>query len=56
MLCNDSYLYSDNSGSGHNQPEWKHAVRRALQRLKYISPRVTKGTKYYWFFNKDSAI
>jgi hypothetical protein len=49
-LCDESYLCADNCGSGHNQPEWKHAVRRSLERLKTISTRVTKGPKYYWIF------
>jgi hypothetical protein len=49
-LCDDSYLCIDNCGRGHNHPEWKHAVRRALDRLKRISPRVPKGERNYWTF------
>jgi hypothetical protein len=49
-LCDESYLCADNCGSGHNQPEWKHAVRRSLERLKTNSMRVYKGPKYYWIF------
>ena len=50
QLCDDSYLCADNCGSGHNQPEWKHAVRRSLDRLKKNSSRVIKGPKNYWIF------
>lgn len=35
-LCNDNYLCINNCNSGHNNPEWKHAVRRVLNRLKTI--------------------
>lgn len=33
-LCDDDYLCSDTCSGGHNQPEWKHAVRRVLDMLK----------------------
>jgi putative restriction endonuclease len=33
-LCDDDYLCSDSCSGGHDQPEWKHAVRRVLDMLK----------------------
>jgi hypothetical protein len=33
-FCDDSYLCVTNCGSGHNQPEWMHRVRVALNQLK----------------------
>lgn len=33
-LCDDDFLCSDTCSGGHDQPEWKHAVRRVLDRLK----------------------
>jgi len=50
-LCDDQYLCANNCSSGHNQPEWKHAVRRALYELKRIGSRVSKGQINYWIFN-----
>jgi len=50
-LCDDTFLCSENCGSGHEQPEWKHAVRKALDRLKRVSGSVQKTSrKYYWNF------
>jgi hypothetical protein len=33
-LCDDSFLCADNCTNGSRQPEWKHAVRAVLSRLK----------------------
>ena len=33
-LCDDDFLCSDTCSGGHDQPEWKHAVRRVLDMLK----------------------
>jgi hypothetical protein len=33
-LCDDEFLCSDTCSGGHEQPEWKHAVRRVLDMLK----------------------
>lgn len=33
-LCDDEFLCSDTCSGGHDQPEWKHAVRRVLDMLK----------------------
>ena len=49
-LCDDGYFCSTNCSRGHNQPEWKHAVRRALERLKSKNSRVCKGEKNHWIF------
>jgi hypothetical protein len=42
-LCDDSYLCSVNCGSGHNQPEWRHVVRKALTDLKRANRGVAPG-------------
>jgi hypothetical protein len=50
-LCDDNYLCSENCSSGHHQPEWKHTVRKALDRLKRISMLVSKDRSHgYWEF------
>jgi hypothetical protein len=33
-FCDDDYLCSENCLSIHQQPEWKHTVRNALNNLK----------------------
>lgn len=33
-LCDDEFRCSDTCSGGHDQPEWKHAVRRVLDMLK----------------------
>ena len=48
-LCDDSYLCRDNCSKGHDQPEWKHTVRKALGRLKTLGD-ISKGKPYYWIF------
>lgn len=50
-LCDDTYLCRDNCSRGHDQPEWKHTVRKALDRLKASSGPVSKGNTNYWIFN-----
>ena len=50
-LCDDSYLCSDNCKSGNVQPEWMHAVRRALQALKHPNgPVAYTGHSGSWEF------
>jgi len=42
--CDDNYLCSMNCSQGPDQPEWKHTVRKVLDRLKNIAPsHVEKG-------------
>lgn len=49
--CDDSFLCHMNCRSGHKQPEWMHAVRRALQSLKSQTDKVAKGERQgYWVF------
>lgn len=50
-LCDNTFYCCENCRSGNNQPEWKHTVRNALQRLKSQPGKVTfTGKKYYWKF------
>ncbi len=50
-LCDDNYLCRNNCSSGHNQPEWQHAVRRALDHLKSESGPVSKSDQRgFWIF------
>jgi hypothetical protein len=50
-LCDDSYFCSENCRSGNNQPEWKHIVRNAMQKLKKGSEAIRfTGRKGYWEF------
>ena len=45
-LCDDDYLCVQNcQGAWEHLPEWQHAVRRALDRLKRISGSVLKGNR-----------
>jgi len=51
QLCDDNFFCIDNCTNGNNEPEWHHAVRRALDRLKRISKSVEKLQKRgYWKF------
>ena len=51
-LCDDSYLCADNCSQGHQQPEWKHTVRKALFRLKSTQEVVLRGKgRGYWRFS-----
>jgi len=45
-LCDDDYLCAENCQSEHYLPEWQHAVRRALDRLKRVSDSVSKGDRH----------
>ncbi len=50
-LCDDSFLCADNCSKGHEQPEWQHVVRKALQALKSAAGPVCKGERHaYWQF------
>ena len=52
-LCDNNYYCNENCKSGNNQPEWKHTVRNALQRLKSISNHVFfTGKRGLWEFRK----
>ena len=51
-LCDNSYYCSENCKSGNDQPEWKHTVRNAMQRLKRLNDHVSfTGRKGYWEFS-----
>jgi len=53
-LCDDSYYCSENCKEGNAQPEWKHVVRNALQRLKKNNgPIRYTGRRGYWDFGYD---
>ena len=49
-LCDDTYLCSQNCRSGHNQPEWRHTVRRALSYLRNITDNPVRhsGGRGHW--------
>ena len=48
-LCDDRFLCSQNCSSGHQQPEWQHVVRKALQALKSPIGPVSSGSAWgYW--------
>ena len=49
-LCDDTYLCSQNCRSGHNQPEWRHTVRRALNYLRNITDNPVRhsGGRGHW--------
>lgn len=50
-LCDNTYYCSENCSSGNNQPEWKHTIRNALQRLKNSTDCVKfTGQRGYWVF------
>ena len=50
-LCDNNYYCSENCNAGNNQPEWKHTVRNALQRLKSPMGQVSfTGKRGYWMF------
>jgi hypothetical protein len=51
-LCDDAYLCATNCASGHNQPEWKHTVRKSLQAQKSSAGPVSKDDRRgYWLFS-----
>lgn len=50
-LCDNTYYCSENCNSGNNQPEWKHTVRNALQKLKNTSTQISfTGQRGFWKF------
>jgi hypothetical protein len=51
QLCDDSDLCPQNHKNGSNYPEWKHAVRAALKRMKELGDRVSNGkSRGMWSF------
>ena len=50
-LCDDDYRCDENCKSDHDQPEWNHATRRALNALKGkgvgVDPTEARGR---WLF------
>lgn len=51
-LCDDEYPCTHRQNIGLLQPEWKHAVRRALDRSKRIYDNIEgSGRKGYWIFS-----
>lgn len=51
-LCDNSYFCYENCKSGNDQPEWKHTVRNALQRLKSKSGHIFfTGKRGLWKFH-----
>lgn len=50
-LCDDSFLCAGNCARGHEQPEWQHVVRKALQALKSSTGPVSRGASWgHWRF------
>lgn len=49
--CDNNYLCSQNCSHGHDQPEWKHAVRRALQQMKSNTGAVRHASRGLWSFH-----
>lgn len=50
-LCDDRFLCAENCTSGHEQAEWKHAVRKALNRVRRTSTTVSRGAERgFWLF------
>jgi hypothetical protein len=46
-LCDDNYYCNHRN----NQPEWKHVVRKAMQRVRKINDSINfTGNKGYWNF------
>lgn len=56
-FCDDAYLCSENCLSIHQQPEWKHTVRSALNNLKIAYGVVRKGGyRGHWKFLRASEL
>lgn len=56
-LCDDDYLCSENCLSIHQQPEWKHTVRSALNNLKISDTAVLKGgRRSHWRFLRAADV
>ena len=54
-LCDDNYSCADNCAGGGGQPEWKHAVRRALDDQKAKGGFVASGSKRgHWRFMRTA--
>jgi hypothetical protein len=50
-FCDDQYLCCENCLSIHQQPEWKHTVRSALNNLKVAFGVVSRGSRRgHWRF------
>lgn len=51
-LCDDAFLCRESCQGGHDQPEWKHVVRKALDALKRRGPsRVAHAGPKLWQFD-----
>ena len=50
-LCDNTYYCSENCKAGNDQPEWKHTVRNAMQKLKNAIGRLRfTGKRGFWEF------
>ena len=49
-LCDDAYRCYMNCQNGHDQPEWQHAVRKALQQRKNLEFVHKSDKRGYWRF------
>lgn len=57
-ICDDTFRCRDNCSSGHDQPEWKHAVRRVLDEKKHdpssrVKPDPKRGSWSFGARNQD---
>lgn len=56
-FCDDNYLCSENCLSIHQQPEWKHTVRNALNNLKVAFGVVFRGShRGHWNFLRPTEL
>ncbi len=56
-FCDDDYLCSENCSSIHQQPEWKHTVRNALNNLKVAFGVVFRGShRGHWKFLRPTKL
>lgn len=56
-FCDDNYLCSENCLSVHQQPEWKHTVRSALNNLKVAFGVVLRGShRSHWKFLRPTEL
>lgn len=52
QLCDDAFLCADNCSRGHQQPEWRHATRKALWSRKSTSGQISAGrSRGLWRFS-----
>ena len=50
-LCDDRFLCADNCSRGHQQPEWRHATRKAIWSKKSDTGAIRAGKgRGYWRF------